>query len=149
MGPWFDVDAAVADLDAVTRQLDALFGQRGLDGRHGLRTLGTEVELAVRELPEAWEITAELPGVAAEQVQLAFADGTLTLKAERKVARPEGGGGKVRYAERPSFAVDRAVRLPEGVDPEGIAAAFTHGVLTVTLPKRAQAQPRTIPVQTA
>jgi HSP20 family protein len=147
MVPWFDVDAAVAEMNAVSRQVDALLGTRGLDGRHGLGNVDTQVDLAVREEEDAWVLTADAPGVSADDVEVSFDGGALTVRARRQWALPEDV--TVRHAERRSFTLDRSARLPDQIDTDGIEASFALGVLTVRLPKRPRAQPRSIPVHSA
>jgi HSP20 family protein len=142
--PWFDVDAAVAEMNAVSRQMNALLGQRD---RHGLRSSDAQIDLGVREDDAGWVLTADLPGVAPDAVSVTYGDGALTVRAERKWAPPEDA--TVRVAERRSFAVNRELRLPDLVDADQIAASFELGVLTVRLPKRPQARPRSVPVLTA
>jgi HSP20 family protein len=93
----------------------------------------------VVEKDTAYEITAELPGMDDKDVELKLANGTLTIKGEKKGEREEKE--KDYYlCERNYGAFQRAFRVPDGIDEDKIAASFTKGVLTVTLPKTAQAQ---------
>jgi HSP20 family protein len=142
--PWMDVDAAFAEMAALSRQMDALLGRRGLDGLHGLRgTPWRGPELERTDAGYRW--VADLPGVAQADVSIRVENGALTVDAKRAVTLPEGWS--VRHTERGAFDAQRAIRLPDDVDTDGITAALTDGVLTVTLPRRAGAAPRTIPVQ--
>jgi HSP20 family protein len=142
--PWLDVDAAFAEMAALSRQMDALLGRRGLDGLHGLRgTAWRGPELERTDAGYRW--VADLPGVAQGDLSIQVENGALTLEAKRSVGVPDGWSA--RYVERGAFDGHRAIRLPDDVDTDGITAALTDGVLTVTLPRRAGTGPRTVAVQ--
>ncbi|MBC2594576.1 Hsp20/alpha crystallin family protein [Ruficoccus amylovorans] len=82
-------------------------------------------------------VKAELPGVKKGDVKLEFDKSTLTLSAARTQKQGES---------EQSFAFNRTVRVPDGVNGEAVKAAFEDGILTVTLPKAEQAKPRQIDV---
>lgn len=84
-------------------------------------------------------VRAELPGVNRADIGVELADGELTLTAVRKTPATEG------QAEQ-TFSFRRALTVPEDVQADQISAAYENGVLTVTLPKRAEAQPKKITV---
>jgi HSP20 family protein len=87
----------------------------------------------------AYEITAELPGMDESNIDVKFADGTLTIKGEKRDEREEK---KKEYclSERRYGSFQRSFGVPDGVDADKIEANFKNGVLTVTLPKTPQAQ---------
>jgi HSP20 family protein len=87
----------------------------------------------------AFEITAELPGMDESNIDVKFADGTLTIKGEKRDEREEK---KKEYclSERRYGSFQRSFGVPDGVDADKIEANFKNGVLTVTLPKTPQAQ---------
>jgi HSP20 family protein len=93
----------------------------------------------VAETASGYEITAELPGIDENNVEVKYADGTLTIKGEKKDEKEEK---KENYylSERSYGSFQRSFRVPEGVDPDKVGASFKNGVLTVTLPKTAEAQ---------
>jgi len=95
--------------------------------------------LDVAETATGYEVSAELPGMSESDIEVTVAKGMLTLKGEKKEEREEK---KKNYylSERRFGSVQRSVSLPEDVDEEKIAAKFDKGVLTVTLPKSAEAQ---------
>jgi HSP20 family protein len=86
------------------------------------------------------EITAELPGLEEKDVEITLVDDVLTLKGEKKTEREEKSENRY-LVERSYGAFSRSIELPEGVKPEDIKASMSKGVLTVTLPKPAQAVP--------
>src|SRR5271166_6148587 len=88
---------------------------------------------------KAYEITAELPGMDESNIDVKFSDGALTIKGEKKDEREEK---KKDYylSERRYGSFQRSFGVPDGVDTDKIDAQFKNGVLTVTLPKSADAQ---------
>jgi HSP20 family protein len=88
---------------------------------------------------KAYEITAELPGMDESNIDVKVSDGTLTIKGEKKEEKEEKE--KDYYlSERRYGSFQRAFAVPDGVDTDKIDAQFKNGVLTVTLPKTAEAQ---------
>ena len=77
------------------------------------------------------EITAELPGVKEEDVDLSVEDGILALSGEKKSERQSENG----YSERSYGRFERRITLPSNIDEEKCSADFRDGVLTITLPK--------------
>lgn len=92
-------------------------------------------------------VRAELPGVSRDDIDVALADGTLTITATRKVPAAEGQPDSTgsQQAEK-SFSVSRSVSVPDKVQADKIGATYENGVLTVTLPKREEVQPKKITV---
>ena len=90
-------------------------------------------------------LTAELPGMVPEELELSITGETLSLRGERK--RPEGiADESYRRQERLFGRWARTVTLPERVDGARVAAGFSNGVLSVSLPKAEEARPRQIAV---
>lgn len=91
-------------------------------------------------------LVADLPGVSMDHIDIQLENGTLTLKGERQFAtQPEANG--FHRIERSYGAFARYFSVPDTIDPDKVAANFKDGVLTVTLPKKEVAKPRTIKVQ--
>lgn len=86
------------------------------------------------------EITAELPGLEEKDVEVTLTDNILTVRGEKKAEREEKEGER-RIVERSYGAFSRSIELPPGIGPDDIKASMAKGVLTVTLPKPAQAKP--------
>lgn len=139
----FDVDAAFAEMNALTRSMGG-FSARGLDGRHGLRSVDA-VGTRFVEQDGAWVWTADLPGIAPEGLNVTVENGVLTLEARRAETVPEGA--TIRYSERRAFELRRTVSLPDTVDVDGIAATLDNGVLTLKLPKKPESRPKTIEIK--
>jgi HSP20 family protein len=102
----------------------------------------------VTETDKEIEITAELPGLEDKDVQINLADNLLTIKGEKKVEK-EQKDKDYRMVERSYGAFERTIELPEGVDAGAIKATIAKGVLTVTVPKPAPSQAKTIEVKAA
>jgi HSP20 family protein len=91
-------------------------------------------------------LKADLPDVKLEDVDIRIENGTLALKGERKFERDENNKGFHRI-ERGYGSFARYFTLPETLDTEHVNAGYNNGVLTVTLPKKEIAKPKTIKVQ--
>ena len=97
---------------------------------------------------EKYILTAQLPGIGPDEVDLSITGETLTMRGDRK--RPEGVSEEsYRRQERQFGRWTRTVTLPDRVDGSKVSAAFADGVLTVTLPKAEEAKPRQISVAPA
>ncbi len=107
----------------------------GLPSRFGMWGGWPNVE--VSETDAEVKVVAELPGLEQKDVEVSFHDGMLTLKGEKK---SESNGAV--YSERWQGQFQRSLQLGPDIDPDKIAASFKNGVLTVTLPKRPDAQSR-------
>ena len=92
----------------------------------------------VVEKDNAYEITAELPGLDEKNVEVKLVNGNLTIKGEKQEEKEEK---KKEYYlhERHFGSFERTFAIPEGVDAEKIEATFKKGVLTVKLPKKPEA----------
>ena len=91
------------------------------------------------ETDEAWELQVDLPGMRKDDVTVDYANGVITIAGERTDEREDSRKGYY-LSERSHGAFQRAFRVPEGVEPDAIRARFDDGVLTVTLPKSAEAR---------
>jgi HSP20 family protein len=122
-------------------EMDRLFG-RVLAGNTS--TIDRSLPVAVWEDNDHAYVELELPGVNKEDLDITVEQRRLTIGAERKA--PEG---ERRYwcNERRYGRFERAFQLPEVVDTESIKADLVAGVLTLTLSKKAAAQPRKIEIQ--
>lgn len=93
----------------------------------------------VTEDDKAYKIAAELPGLDEKDVEVSVTGDVLSIKGEKRQEKEEKN--KNWYvSERAYGSFERSFQLPDGVDRDKIAAEFTKGVLTVNLPKRADAQ---------
>jgi HSP20 family protein len=93
----------------------------------------------VSETDKAYEIAAELPGMDEKNIEVKVANGVITIKGEKQEEKEEKKKDYYRR-ERNFGSFERSFQVPEGVDSDKIAASFTKGVLSVTLPKSQEAQ---------
>jgi HSP20 family protein len=114
--------------------------RRLLDQVPGLQTNGTWPAIDVSEEKGCYRIHAELPGMAEGDVELSLRGRMLVLRGEKKRSHDENGADW-HLSERSHGRFERDFSLPESVDSAGIEASFDKGLLTVTLPKRAEAPP--------
>ena len=106
----------------------------GLDQRSLPATQSVSIDLADNE--DSFEVTADLPGYDREDIDLSVADRTLRISAERDESTEESDeDGNYLRRERHRQSVSRSLSLPEDVEEDDASAAYTNGVLTVTLPK--------------
>lgn len=110
------------------------------------RTAGFVPPVDIYEEKDAIYVKTELPGVKPEQVQLHVENNILTLTGERKLANEENREGYHRV-ERTYGTFTRSFALPNNVASDQVEAEMTDGVLTVKIPKRAEAQPKKIAVK--
>ncbi|MGO4869445.1 MAG: Hsp20/alpha crystallin family protein [Roseiarcus sp.] len=93
----------------------------------------------VTEKDKEFEISAELPGLSEKDIEVKLSNGTLVIKGEKKEEKEERE--KDYYlSERRFGSFVRSFAVPEGVDADKIEATFAKGVLTIKLPKTAEAQ---------
>jgi len=90
------------------------------------------------EHDDAFEVHVDLPGMDEKDVEVKVSQGVLTIKGEKHEEKEEKKPD-FHLRERRFGAFERALRVPEGVDADKIGASFKKGVLTVTLPKTAEA----------
>lgn len=128
-------------LFGVSRLFDRLFDAADKPSVYS-RMREAQPPVNVSEDADNLYVSLEIPGVSASDVEIVFSEGALTVKGERKA--PEG-----RYfrQERPSGHFQRVTTINRPIDPDGVKASYRLGILTVVLPKSAEAKPRTITIE--
>jgi HSP20 family protein len=91
-------------------------------------------------------LKAELPDVKREDIKLTVENNVLTLQAERRAAFDGNAGDRYQRIERQYGNFTRAFTLPPTVDLNAISAEYKDGLLTVRLPQREEAKPKTIAI---
>ena len=100
----------------------------------------------IYETEDELVLKADIPDVDPKNVGIQLENGTLTLKGERKFEQQQNGKGFHRI-ERSYGSFVRAFSLPDTVEAENVKADYKNGVLTITLPKKDVAKPRSINVE--
>ena len=90
----------------------------------------------------AYKVTAELPGMAEKEIEVVVSGDTLSIKGEKRLEK-EQKEKNFHLSERSYGSFQRSFYVPDGVDRDKIAADFSKGVLTVTMPKTAKAVEQT------
>src|SRR5262245_56254777 len=98
------------------------------------------------ETADAFVLTADLPGLAEEDVKIEVENRVLSISGERTSASTADDKAGYRRVERAYGSFRRTVTLPEGVDGEAITASFDKGVLEIAIPKPEARKPRTIAI---
>src|SRR5262249_45354707 len=102
----------------------------------------------IYEGKDAIVVKAELPGVKVEDVSIHVENDVLTLSGERKLEKVQSNDQEGWHRVESTYgAFTRSFQLPKNVDAGAIDASMNDGVLTLKLPKRAEAQPRRIQVR--
>jgi HSP20 family protein len=114
-----------------------------------VRSRGVYPPVNLHETPDAFILTAELPGVAAEDIDVSLEGTTVTLSGQRKIEYGAGNGTAVHRRERQSGHFKRAFELPSQFDVNAAEARHQAGVLELRLPKTPESKPRQIAIQTS
>jgi HSP20 family protein len=157
--PWHLVNRLHRDIEnsLLFRDFDAI--NTGNTGNTG--TVARESEIAdwspavdVRETKDSFVLTADVPGVNPKDIEITTEKGVLTIRGTRQDGAEVNDGEKAN--EQLSYRIERAngrfvrrFKLPESAQAEAVTAKSNYGVLTLTIPKRAEVQPRRIEVQAA
>ena len=115
------------------------------EGRGGEALPRMKVDVA--ESNGAYTVTAELPGVKKDDIQVTIDGSQVTLAAEVKREREANQDERVLHTERVYGKVSRSFTLPQEVDEAKAEAKFRDGVLELKLPKKAAAQRKQISIQ--
>lgn len=102
--------------------------------------------IVVSATDEKLVVRAEVPGMKLEDFEISVSGDTLTVQGSRTTGG-ELEGGWYHRRERESGGFSRAIRLAAEVEGDGAEATYVAGVLTVSLPLKAAAKPREIPVK--
>jgi len=98
----------------------------------------------IKETPEAWGLTAYLPGVAKDGLEITAEEGVITVRGRRQWKAP--AGWTALYRESPEAAYELALTHDNTIDVEKIHAELVDGVLRASLPKAEAIKPRKIAV---
>ena len=136
--PFWDIERT---LDEMSRVFDT-FG-----GPLGLRSMprGTFPAINLYDHDNEMVLTAELPGVKKEDLDLSVVENSITLTGKRN--GDAGEDSRYYRRERPVGTFTRTLTLAEKVDPDKVSAEYKDGVLTVHLPKVKAAKPKAIQIK--
>jgi len=128
------------------REVGRLF--ESLEPLHNWRLTRQFPPVNLYDAGDRYVLSAQLPGMNLEDLDLSITGETLTMRGERK--RPDGVSDEsYRRQERQYGRWTRTISLPDRVESTQVAASFARGLLTITLPKAENAKPRQISVKAA
>ena len=102
----------------------------------------------IRETPEAYVFEADMPGIKREDLDLNLTGNRITITGRRE-ARERREGENLFISERSHGSFTRSFNLPDGVDGAKVSAELKDGVLTLTLAKVPEVQPKRIQITSA
>ena len=141
----FDNWSPFFDVAKTLEEMDRIFGAVGRP--IGLRSVprGTFPAINIYSQGDDAILTAEIPGVKSDDMELTVLGDSVTLKGERK----EQTKKEERFyrKERPMGTFSRTVTLPDPVDPSSVKATYNNGVLTVQMSKAKEAKARKIKIK--
>jgi HSP20 family protein len=139
-----------AELDAMQRQMDSLFGLRSWPSSIRAANRGAYPAMNVGMTNDAFEIYAFAPGIDPAKLEVSIDKGLLTIAGERTAELPEASEKVNVYAdERFDGSFRRVISLPEDVDATRVNASYRDGILRIAVPKLEKAKPRRIEVAAA
>jgi len=100
----------------------------------------------ILEKDDSMQITADLPGLNPEDVEVTVEQGVLNIRGERKFEEA-AEGETFHRVERLYGVFERSFTLPNSIDTDKIEAKFNNGVMVLTLPKREESKPRSVKIK--
>lgn len=143
---WDPFSEALSLRDAMNRLFEQAVLQPGGEPRRSGEGGSFAPALDVHEGADGYTISASLPGVKPEDVEIQYQQGVLSISGSAHEEQ-EQQQGAYHLRERRRGRFSRTLSLPDAVDADRAEAAFEHGVLTLTLPKAESTKARRIPVQ--
>jgi HSP20 family protein len=107
------------------------------------RTCSSHPPICIWESDERLIVELDVPGVQQTDLEVSVEDGVLTVSGIRK---PSEHAGEQKHSDARCGEFSRSIKLHESLDPTSIKAELDNGILTLSIARRAEAQPRTIPV---
>ncbi len=136
------------NLSGLQEQVNRLFdsGLRGRSDESALTTWAPSVD--IYETENELVLKADLPEVAEKDIDIHIENNMLTVRGERKFEQKVKEENYLRV-ERSYGSFSRSFSLPNTVDTDAIKAEYKNGVLTVTMPKRAESKPKQVKISTS
>jgi HSP20 family protein len=137
------------DLLAIQDRMNRLFEAAFSEPKMGEDPAGVGAWSPVSDLletPQSLVLLCEIPGISEKEIDVRVDEGVLTISGERRMDT-EGAGGRFHRVERSYGRFSRRFVLPTAVSADGVSAAYRDGVLSVTLPKKAEGSPRRVNIQ--
>jgi HSP20 family protein len=134
LSPW-------TEFDEMANRLNRVFAGHDATGSESVTWLPA---VNVKEMPEELLLTAELPGMRKEEVEIELENNVLTIRGRKDETREEKGDRRFHVWERRYGSFQRSFTLPRTVAEDQIEATFENGVLRVHMPKAPEAKGKKI-----
>lgn len=136
----------INEMERMQRDMDQIFSGLGWGLKSDVRVETADIK--VKNIEGGYQLTAVLPGIDVNKLEIDILGRRLTLSAEKAALDAEAEVVWHRR-ERQESPFKRSLTLPEEIDAEKVEAEYSKGILTMTLPKAASALPKKISVKTA
>ena len=133
-------------LGQIQDEMNKIFEQRMHDDNSDVATSAWKPHVDIKELPTAFQVTADLPGVEPDKIKVSLNKGVLTIEGERTEEKRTEESSYSRI-ERFSGKFCRQFTMPDNIDADNIKAKSKHGVLELTIPKIEKHQAKLIEVE--
>ena len=136
------------EMASMRRMMDRFFDDTLFDQDwESMAGFSGALPLDVEEKDDEFVVSASLPGINPDDLDITYTGSTLTIKGEFKEEKEEKGRYHLRERRYGSFS--RSITLPSTVKADKIDASYEAGVLKLRLPKAEEAKPKRIPIKTA
>lgn len=137
--------AGTANIGDIREAFDRLLGNPAEADQSNVVTSQWAPRVDIREEDKRFVIFADIPGVDPKDIEVNMDKGILTIKGERS-SESVAENGQLTRIERSSGTFYRRFALPDSADAENISASGKHGVLEISIPKKAETTPRRITI---
>lgn len=143
--PIYNLRSSFEELERMRNDMARLSDQ-ATGKTYPAKTAGVFPLVNLTEDKDNFFVRAELPGLKAEELNIAVTGNNLTFSGERKIPS-EGDNARYHRKEREAGSFNRIIALPGDVEVDNVEAGLVDGVLTVNIPKAEVAKPKQITVK--
>lgn len=143
---WRPMREMVSIQDEMNWLFDRFFSRDILDGEEFIYPAQWSPSVDISESKDEFVLSAELPGMSKDDIQVTYVDSSLKIEGERRQEK-EQKNVNVHRVERDHGKFCRSFQLPTAIQPNKISADFKDGILTIRLPKAEEDRPKAIDVK--
>ncbi len=137
-----DARSLRGEIERLFDEFAGLLPTRGREGRSGVWAPAVDI----KENADSFIVTAELPGMSKDEINVEVENGTLTIKGERRFEKKEEGEN-YHFIERSYGSFYRSFGLPKNVSADSISAEYKDGVLHINLPKAEEVKAKKVSIE--
>jgi len=136
------------DFDTLRKEMEQVFNSYMQNTAEGSEDTSTSwyPMVDIYETDKKYVITAEIAGMNKEDIKINISENNLSLRGDKIESEADDANARYHRRERVYGNFQRTFSLPSHVDSEKVSAEFRNGLLTVTLPKKEEVQPKEIPI---